>query len=120
LRTSWLLIESASGFHVPQNSVFNVLFQVAVLESEEAEQIWVAENEVGREFVFLAQPFQFQRASSPITQNQTAMLEETTLPLKDVTERAGLGDQSTLWRAFMKDLGLTPAEYRHRFAAGHG
>ena len=48
------------------------------------------------------------------------LLEETTLPLKDVTERAGLGDQSTLWRAFMKDLGLTPAEYRHRFAAGHG
>ena len=48
------------------------------------------------------------------------LLEETTLPLKDVTERAGLGDQSTLWRAFMHDLGLTPAEYRHRFAAGHG
>jgi transcriptional regulator GlxA family with amidase domain len=48
------------------------------------------------------------------------LLEETTLPLKDVTERTGLGDQSTLWRAFMHDLGLTPAEYRHRFAAGHG
>jgi transcriptional regulator GlxA family with amidase domain len=48
------------------------------------------------------------------------LLEETTLPLKDVTERTGLGDQSTLWRAFMQDLGLTPAEYRHRFAAGHG
>jgi len=48
------------------------------------------------------------------------LLEETTLPLKDVTERTGLGDQSTLWRVFMHDLGLTPAEYRHRFAAGHG
>jgi transcriptional regulator GlxA family with amidase domain len=46
------------------------------------------------------------------------LLEETTLPLKDVSERTGLGDQSTLWRAFMHDLGLTPAEYRHRFAAG--
>jgi transcriptional regulator GlxA family with amidase domain len=48
------------------------------------------------------------------------LLEETTLPLKDITERTGLGDQSTLWRVFMHDLGLTPAEYRHRFAAGHG
>jgi transcriptional regulator GlxA family with amidase domain len=48
------------------------------------------------------------------------LLEETTLPLKDVTERTGLGDQSTLWRVFTHDLGLTPAEYRHRFAAGHG
>lgn len=45
------------------------------------------------------------------------LLEETTLPLKDVTARTGLGDQSTLWRAFMHDMGVTPAEYRQRFAA---
>jgi transcriptional regulator GlxA family with amidase domain len=45
------------------------------------------------------------------------LLEETTMPLKDVTARTGLGDQSTLWRAFMQDLGVTPAEYRQRFAA---
>ena len=45
------------------------------------------------------------------------LLEETTLPLKAVSERTGLGDQSTLWRAFTHDLGLTPAEYRQRFAA---
>ncbi len=44
------------------------------------------------------------------------LLEETTLPLKDVTVRTGLGDQSTLWRVFMQDLGVTPAEYRQRFA----
>ena len=45
------------------------------------------------------------------------LLEETTLPLKDVTARTGLGDQSTLWRAFVHDLGVTPAEYRQRFAS---
>jgi transcriptional regulator GlxA family with amidase domain len=45
------------------------------------------------------------------------LLEATDLPLKEVTARAGLGDQSTLWRAFMQDLGVTPAEYRQRFAA---
>ena len=45
------------------------------------------------------------------------LLEETTLPLKDVTARTGLGDQSTLWRVFVHDLGVTPAEYRQRFAA---
>lgn len=45
------------------------------------------------------------------------LLEETDLPLKDVSERTGLGDQSTLWRVFMQDLGLTPAAYRQRFTA---
>ncbi|HLP03226.1 MAG TPA: helix-turn-helix domain-containing protein [Opitutaceae bacterium] len=44
------------------------------------------------------------------------LLEETNLPLKDVTARTGLGDQSTLWRVFTQDLGVTPAEYRQRFA----
>jgi transcriptional regulator GlxA family with amidase domain len=44
------------------------------------------------------------------------LLEETNLPLKKVTERTGLGDQSTLWRVFIHDLGLTPAEYRQRFS----
>lgn len=43
-------------------------------------------------------------------------LEETTRPLKEVAARAGLGDPSTLWRAFVQDLGVTPAEYRQRFA----
>jgi len=44
------------------------------------------------------------------------LLEETTLPLKDITARTGLGDQSTMWRVFTSSLGLTPAEYRTRFA----
>jgi transcriptional regulator GlxA family with amidase domain len=45
------------------------------------------------------------------------LLVETSLPVKDITARAGLGDASTLWRAFTKNLGVTPAEYRARFAA---
>lgn len=45
------------------------------------------------------------------------LLEGTSLPLKDVTARTGLGDQSTLWRTFMSNLGVTPAEYRQRFGA---
>jgi transcriptional regulator GlxA family with amidase domain len=48
------------------------------------------------------------------------LLEETALPLKDVSGRTGLGDQSTLWRAFVHELGVTPAEYRQRFAAAPG
>jgi transcriptional regulator GlxA family with amidase domain len=44
------------------------------------------------------------------------LLEETDLPLKEVTAQTGLGDQSTLWRVFVQDLGVTPAEYRQRFA----
>lgn len=45
------------------------------------------------------------------------LLEETPLPLKDITARTGLGDASTLWRVFTQRLGVTPAEYRQRFAA---
>lgn len=45
------------------------------------------------------------------------LLEETALPLKAVARRVGVGDESTLWRLFTRDLGVTPAEYRSRFSA---
>jgi transcriptional regulator GlxA family with amidase domain len=45
------------------------------------------------------------------------LLEETSLPLKEITARTGLGDPSTLWRVFTRRLGVTPAAYRERFAA---
>ncbi|HLK93591.1 MAG TPA: helix-turn-helix domain-containing protein [Polyangia bacterium] len=45
------------------------------------------------------------------------LLEETTLPLKEITARTGLGDASTLWRVFTRRLGVTPAVYRQRFAS---
>jgi transcriptional regulator GlxA family with amidase domain len=45
------------------------------------------------------------------------LLEETSLPLKDITARTGLGDASTMWRVFTRRLGVTPAAYRQRFAA---
>ena len=45
------------------------------------------------------------------------LLAETDLPGKDIAGRTGLGDTSTLWRVFTQQLGITPAEYRQRFAA---
>lgn len=45
------------------------------------------------------------------------LLEQTTLPLKTVAARTHIGDLSTLWRLFTSQLGVTPAEYRQRFAA---
>jgi transcriptional regulator GlxA family with amidase domain len=45
------------------------------------------------------------------------LLEETPLPLKDITARTGFGDASTMWRAFTQRLGVTPAVYRQRFTA---
>lgn len=45
------------------------------------------------------------------------LLEESSLPLKDIATRTGLGDPSTLWRAFTQQLGITPAAYRERFAS---
>jgi transcriptional regulator GlxA family with amidase domain len=44
------------------------------------------------------------------------LLEETPLALKEITARTGLGDASTMWRVFTQRLGVTPAEYRQRFA----
>jgi transcriptional regulator GlxA family with amidase domain len=43
-------------------------------------------------------------------------LEETALPLKAIARRVGVGDESTLWRLFTRHLGVTPGEYRARFA----
>jgi transcriptional regulator GlxA family with amidase domain len=45
------------------------------------------------------------------------LLEETALPLKDITARTGLGNASTMWRVFTQRLGVTPAAYRDRFAS---
>jgi transcriptional regulator GlxA family with amidase domain len=45
------------------------------------------------------------------------LLEETPLPLKDITARTGLGDPSTMWRVFSQHLGVTPAAYRQRFSS---
>jgi transcriptional regulator GlxA family with amidase domain len=44
------------------------------------------------------------------------LLEETPLPLKDITLRTGLGDPATMWRVFSQHLGVTPAAYRQRFS----
>lgn len=46
------------------------------------------------------------------------LLEQTSLPLKDIAARAHLGDPSTLWRVFTRYVGVTPADYRARFATG--
>jgi transcriptional regulator GlxA family with amidase domain len=51
------------------------------------------------------------------TDEARRLLEETSLPLKDITARTGFGDASTLWRAFTQRLGVTPAAYRQRFTA---
>lgn len=43
------------------------------------------------------------------------MLEETTNPLKRVAALCGFGDPNGLRRAFIRRLGVTPADYRRRF-----
>jgi len=44
------------------------------------------------------------------------LLEETDLSIKEISARTGLGDVSTTWRVFTQQLGVTPTEYRGRFA----
>lgn len=43
------------------------------------------------------------------------MLEETTNPLKRVAALCGFGDPNSMRRAFVRRLGVTPADYRRRF-----
>ncbi|MGO4327646.1 GlxA family transcriptional regulator [Cupriavidus sp. 2TAF22] len=43
------------------------------------------------------------------------MLEETANPLKRVAALCGFGDPNSLRRAFVRRLGVTPADYRRRF-----
>jgi transcriptional regulator GlxA family with amidase domain len=45
------------------------------------------------------------------------LLEETTLTVKEIGSRTGLGDASTLWRVFTEYAGITPGAYRQRFGA---
>lgn len=44
-------------------------------------------------------------------------LEETELPVKTIATRAGYGNEQTLRRAFQRQLGINPAQYRERFSA---
>jgi transcriptional regulator GlxA family with amidase domain len=43
------------------------------------------------------------------------LLEDSIAPIKMIAYAAGFGSTATLRRAFLRRLGLTPVEYRHRF-----
>jgi hypothetical protein len=43
-------------------------------------------------------------------------LEATDLSIKDISARTGLGDVNTMWRLVAQHVGVTPTEYRGRFA----
>lgn len=43
-------------------------------------------------------------------------LEETDLPLKAISTRAGYGNEQSLRRAFQRQLGVSPIQYRERFS----
>ena len=44
-------------------------------------------------------------------------LEDTSLPLKTIAAATGHGEEQTLRRAFQRQLGVSPTQYRERFAA---
>lgn len=44
-------------------------------------------------------------------------LEETGWPLKTIAARAGYGNEQSLRRAFKREFGINPIEYRERFSA---
>ena len=38
-------------------------------------------------------------------------------PIKRIAERCGFGTEETMRRSFLRDLGITPRDYRDRFSA---
>ena len=48
-------------------------------------------------------------------QEAKRLLSESNLGLRDIASRVGLGDHSTLWRTFSRQLGISPDDYRKRF-----
>jgi transcriptional regulator GlxA family with amidase domain len=46
------------------------------------------------------------------------LLETTKWPLARIADRSGLGSAATLARAFRRQLGITPEDYRARFRRG--
>ena len=48
-------------------------------------------------------------------QEAKRLLSESDLGLTDIASRTGLGDHSTLWRVFIRHLGVSPEDYRKRF-----
>jgi transcriptional regulator GlxA family with amidase domain len=47
-------------------------------------------------------------------------LEETDLPLKSIAARAGYANEQSLRRAFQRQLGVSPIQYRERFSVQGG
>jgi transcriptional regulator GlxA family with amidase domain len=45
------------------------------------------------------------------------LLVETSLPIKRVAQRCGFGSEETMRQSFQRQLGVSPREYRGRFAA---
>jgi transcriptional regulator GlxA family with amidase domain len=43
------------------------------------------------------------------------VLEETDMPIKRIASECGFGQEDRLRRAFSRQVGTTPAEYRQRF-----
>jgi transcriptional regulator GlxA family with amidase domain len=69
------------------------------------------ERELGRSPAALVRSVRLEEAQR--------LLEQTSLPLKDIAARTRIGDASTLWRVFTRHLGVTPAAYRARHGAAN-
>jgi transcriptional regulator GlxA family with amidase domain len=46
------------------------------------------------------------------------LLEQSALPLAGIATRTGLGDEQRLRRAFLRQVGVSPYEYRRTFGPG--
>ena len=123
------------GVHVGQSQFSAPLAaQIAERSAIRDVQNWVLENlaqplsvdqladRAGMSVRNFARNFKRETQSTPAEFVERArldtarrMLEETKQPMKRIADVAGFGDSNTLRRAFLRQLGVTPADYRRRF-----
>lgn len=98
---------------------------IAYLERKAASALTIPEvsSRIGVSGRTLARRFKNATGSSPLAYLQSRrigrareLLETTALPLADIVERCGYEDLASFRKLFARQVGMTPREYRSRFA----
>jgi transcriptional regulator GlxA family with amidase domain len=58
------------------------------------------------------------RAIEKLRVEAARQMLERSMPVSRVSKRCGFGSEETMRRAFVRNIGITPREYRERFGAG--
>jgi AraC-like DNA-binding protein len=99
------------------DSYFNKFAMKSPSPGDLARQIGVSIRQLNRIFLdYYSMTFKQKLTSYRIEQAKD-LLMHTELPVKEISQRVGYLSESYFCKVFKESLGMTPLEYRHRFAA---